>query len=100
MVVFIQRNFYTLCSCGWCAEECNYALFDGKSSVHVMGAFCVLFGIIQMWAGGVAYSVSSSQSDAAGAWWSGMMVFLTGIFAFIRTFQCCKSFKCISIVLR
>jgi len=87
------------CNCGWCAMECHQALQEGKSSSQVVGILCMIAGFIEMWAGGVAYSISSSQDIAAGAWWAGMVVFLAGFFGMISTFQCFKIFKIVALVL-
>jgi hypothetical protein len=98
-VIFQKREWYTLCSCGWCANEFNYALMDGKCSGQLMAIIIILCGIMQMWAGGVAYQVSSSQDIGYGAWWSGMIVFISGIFGLIRTFQCFPWLKIATLVL-
>ncbi len=96
----MYRGKETECGVGWCAMECYWAIFEGKLSLQSFGIVCMILGFVEMWVGGVAYSVSSQQTEAAGAWWAGFFVFTNGLFGFIRTFQCCKCFKYIAILLR
>lgn len=98
-VIFQKREWYLLCSCGWCVDEFNYALMEGKCSAQLMGIIVMFCGILQMWAGGVAYQVSSGQDIGMGAWWSGMIVFVSGIFGLIRTFQCFPWLRVAALVL-
>ena len=100
MTIFVKRQWATLCSCGWCANEFNFAIMDGMKSVQAIGILVMIFGILQIWAGGMAYSVSSSQEIASGAWWSGLVVYLAGMLGLIRTFQCFPWLKKASIYMR
>ena len=69
-------------------------------SVQSIGILMMFFGMLQIWSGGMAYSVSSSQEIATGAWWSGLIVFLAGMLGVIRTFKCFPWMKKATIYMR